>query len=186
MRVLIIPEDPTLDQHVIRPIVARIFEDLGRKARIEVLTDPHLRGVDQALDRDMISGIVEDNKMIDLFLLVVDRDCDRKKNTSRAQERQAEHTALIATLAKQEIEVWALAPHRKSLGVRWDEVTEDCDPKERYFDPFIERMGWIETVGKGRRRAMRSLGPAWASMLQLCPEIRGLKEEIRGWLKDEH
>ena len=50
MRVLIIPEDPTLDQFVLTPIVQRIFTDLDIGARVEVLFDPHLSGADQALD----------------------------------------------------------------------------------------------------------------------------------------
>ena len=47
MRVLIIPEDPTLDQHVVKPVVQRIFSDLGRTARVDVLTDPHRQGMQQ-------------------------------------------------------------------------------------------------------------------------------------------
>lgn len=185
MRVLIIPEDPTLDRHVLQPIVHRIFQDLGRKARIDVLTDPHLRGVDQALGSEVVGAIVEDNRMIDLFLLVVDRDCDRLGNSRKAGARQREHPEqLIATLAREELEVWALAPHRGDLDAGWTEVRSHCDPKERYFDPFIRRKGWLETVGKGRKRAMRNLGAAWTGVLSVCPEIAELKEAIRGWLEE--
>ncbi len=183
MRVLIIPEDPTLDRHVIQPVVARIFQDLGRPARIEVLTDPHLTGVDQALDRDMVEEILEDNRMIDLFLLIVDRDCDRMGNSTKAAARHSEHPEkLIAALAREEVEVWALAPHRADLGAGWTEVRSECDPKERYFDPFIESRGWLETVGKGRKRAMRNLGSAWTGVLAVCPEIGELKAAIASWL----
>jgi len=78
VRALIIPEDPTLDRHVLKPVVQRIFADLGRTARVEVLTDPHLSGISRALDRSAVDEIVEDNRMVDLFLLIVDRDCDRR------------------------------------------------------------------------------------------------------------
>lgn len=67
MKVLIIPEDPTHDRFVLKPVVERLFEDLGRAARVEVLAEPHLRGVDQALDRETVQGIVADNPMIDLY-----------------------------------------------------------------------------------------------------------------------
>ena len=42
MRVLIIPEDPTLDRHVLQPIIEGVFDDLKRPARVDVLNDPHL------------------------------------------------------------------------------------------------------------------------------------------------
>lgn len=56
MKILIIPEDPTLDQYILKPIVERICTDHGLGARVDVLRDPHLRGVDQALARDIIAG----------------------------------------------------------------------------------------------------------------------------------
>ncbi len=186
MRVLIIPEDPTLDAHVVRPVVERIFRDLHRSARVEVLRDPHLRGVAQALNPDVVAGILQDNRMIDLFVLVVDRDCDREGNSAKAAARQEEHAGkLIAVLAREEVEVWALAPHRSSLNAPWSDIRADCDPKERYFDPFIVQRGWSETVGRGRKRAMRDLGAAWSGVLSVCPEIAALREAIRVWLEDQ-
>ncbi len=74
MKVLVIPEDPMLDQHILKPIVERIFKNLKRKARIEVLQDPRLRGVSQALDKAVIGRILQQRRMMDLFLLIVDRD----------------------------------------------------------------------------------------------------------------
>lgn len=184
MRVLIIPEDPTYDRYVIQPVVERILQDLRCTARVDVLTDPHLSGVDQALSQDVVAGIVDDNRMIDLFLLVVDRDCDRQGNGTRAAARQQENSGkLIATLAREEVETWALAAHRKKLGPPWKAVRAHCDPKEAYFEPFIEKMGWLETVGKGRKRAMRELGSAWSGVLKVCPEIAELKREIAAWLE---
>jgi hypothetical protein len=183
MRVLIIPEDPTLDRYVVQPIVERIFHDLGRTARVEVLTDPHLSGVEQALDSKVVAGILEDNRMIDLFLLVVDRDCDRRGDTNKAITRQQEHPdKLVAALALEELEVWALAPHRAELPNSWSQVRSECDPKERYSDPFVESKGWLATVGKGRKKAMRDLGNAWAGVLSVCPEIAALKSAIQKWL----
>lgn len=185
MRVLIIPEDPTLDQHVLRPVVQKIFEDLGRPARVEVLTDPHISGISVALDPGQIAAILEDNRMIDLFLLMVDRDCDRYGNEAKAAARRSEHAGrLISALAWQETEVWPLALHREQLRDSWAEVRADCDPKERYFDPFIAEQGWAGTVGRGRKRAMRDLGRGWRGLLSVCPEPAELKEEIQRWLRE--
>lgn len=183
MRVLIVPEDPTLDQHVLKPVVERLFRDLGVRCRVDVLRDPHISGISQALDPGVIAGVILDNPMIDLFLLAVDRDCDRFGNTAKARDRCREHAGrLIAVVAREELEVWALALHRRDLGVRWQDVRAACDPKEDYWDPFIAGKRWLGTVGKGRKRAMRDLGAGWAGLLQVCDELGELRETIRGWL----
>ncbi len=180
MKVLVIPEDPTLDQYVLKPIVEALFRDLGRKARVEVLQDPHLSGVDEALSQKVIAAIVEENPMMDLFLVLVDRDCNRMKNAERAAEREAEHPRrLLACLAVEEVEVWMLALHRDELGGRWPEVRADCDPKELYADPFLREKGWLTEVGRGRKRAMRELPSRWGSLLSVCPELAQLRERLR-------
>ncbi len=39
MKVLVIAEDPTYDQYILKPIGERIFRDLDRPVRVEVLRD---------------------------------------------------------------------------------------------------------------------------------------------------
>jgi hypothetical protein len=126
VKVLIVPEDPTLDQYILKPIVQRICTDHGIKARVDVLSDPHLHGVDQALSKDIVAGIVRDNPMEDLFVLMVDRDCDRLGNSTKAAAREEEHSGrVLACLACQEVEVWMLALHRKQLDTPWSEVRSE-------------------------------------------------------------
>ncbi len=188
LRVLVILEDPTLDQYVVQPIVERLFADQERPARVEVLKDPHIRGASQALDPAIVAEIIEDNAMIDVFVLAVDRDGDRKGHEAKTAARVGEHPdKLLAVLAWQEVEVWALAVHRralKKLGVadRWADVRDDPDAKERYWDPFVQKNGWGDTVGRGRKRAMRDLGSAWRGMGKACPEIATLGRHIGDWL----
>jgi len=182
MKVLIVPEDPTHDQYILKPIVERIFKDLARTARVEVLFDPHLRGVDQTLSREMVREIINDNAMINLFLIVVDRDCNRCRNEERARDREREHPdRLIACLAFEEVEVWMLALHPKRIRVPWKSIREDCDPKERYCDPMLDELG-RDGPGGGRKKAMRSLtGSNWRGLLKRCPEIALLKRRIAAW-----
>lgn len=183
MKVLVVPEDPTHDQHVIKPVVEKILEDCGRRGSVEVLRDPHLRGVDEALDPRVIAQIVRDNPMVDVFLIVVDRDCDRRGNVAKAAQREAEHGAvLLACLAIQELEVWALALWRNEIGAQWAEVRASCDPKEEFFDPFIDMKGWGAQLGKGRKRAMRELAGNWAGMKAVCPEIQDLSNRLHALL----
>lgn len=185
MKVLVIVEDPTLDRFIVKPVVERILADLGVSAWVDVLTDPHLHGGDQALDAHTIGEIVEDNRMVDLFVLVVDRDCNRMGAESKARSREADHDALVASLAVEEVEVWMLALHRHQLGAPWRDVRRHCDPKEAYAEPFLARQGWTTDVGRGRKRAMREIGRHWRGLLQVCPEIASLRDRIAAVVASE-
>ena len=185
MKVLIILEDPTLDQYVVRPIVEQIFADLSRRARVSVLKDPHLRGAQQALDPEIVRGIIRDNPMEDLFILVVDRDCNRFGNQEKATSCEAEQSGrLLACVAVEEIEVWTPAIHRKSLATSWAIVRAECDPKEAFWDPLAVARGFRRpgVIADGRKAAMRNIGQEWRGVLEVCPEIAHLKERIRVWI----
>lgn len=179
MKVLIIPEDPSLDQYVLKPIVERLFEDLERSATVDVLTDPHLRGASEALDAKTVAGIVEDYPMIDLFLLMVDRDCDRSGHVAKAAARERDHARLVACLAIQEVEVWMLAVFpTPPVSIR--EIRAHCDPKEAYAEPFLTERGWSRGVGKGRKQAMTEglRGSGYRRLLSRCRELCDLRERL--------
>lgn len=177
MKVLVVLEDPTLDQHVVRPVIEWIFEDLGRRARIEVLTDPHMRGVGDVLST--ADDVIGDNPMVDVFVFVIDRDCDRERHTSRLRERLAGHAArAVGCVAIEEVEAWMLAAQEK-LAVSWREIRAECDPKERYAEPWLQSQGYTgEDVGRGRKSAMRSATGAYRRILQRCDEVRALRDSL--------
>jgi hypothetical protein len=182
LKVLIIPEDQELDRYIAQPVVEALFDDLGRTARIAVISEPRLRGASQALDREMIARIIEENPMEDLFLLVVDRDCDREGNVAKAHARQAEHAdKLIACLAVHEIEVWMLALHKESLSLSMADVRAHCDPKEEWAEPFLARSG-SDGPGRGRKHAMQAIKGKWRSLRDTCTELRELQETVRLWI----
>ncbi len=61
MNVLIIPEDFRKDQHVLRPIIAKMFTAVGKpKANIQVCQDPLLGGVSEALKWERIAEVIGD------------------------------------------------------------------------------------------------------------------------------
>lgn len=183
MKVLVIPEDPTLDQYILKPIVERLFQDVGRRARVDVLSDPHLRGIDEALDSKMLARIIEENPMVDLFLIMVDRDCNRYGNEERAAAREQEHPGkLLACLAVQEVEVWMVALHREALDGAWKDVRADCDPKERYAEPLLRKLSSPTAVGHGRKQAMRELATQWSALVQRCEELARLRERLKEWV----
>jgi hypothetical protein len=184
VKILVIPEDPRLDQYILKPIVERLFVDLGVTVRVEVLWDPRLRSVSQSLDSSIIARIVAANPMVDLFLLLVDRDCEPDR-TAKAEAREHAHPRrLLACLAVEEVEVWMLAVHRDVLTAGWQEIRRECHPKERFAHPFLRDRFPRMAPGDGRKAAMRDLGGRWRGVLEVCPEIDALKQRIRGWLDE--
>jgi hypothetical protein len=187
MKVLVIPEDPTLDQYILKPIVEHVFKDLKRPARVFVLQDPHLRGVSEALDRKIIGQILDERPMIDLFLLIVDRDCqDGRQTQLHARITQARDSGkwLLGCLAIEEVEVWALALHRSALSAGWSEVRGECHPKEKYFEPLVREKRWQEGPGRGRASAMAGLAGNWRSLRGVCDELQKLQDDIAQWLQN--
>ena len=186
MKVLIIPEDQHLDRYIAKPVIEALFADLGRPARIDVLPEPRLRGASEALDKGVVDAIVAENPMVDLFLLVVDLDCDREGHAARAAERQREHSKkLLACLAQHELEVWMLALYKEQLRTEFDgsfsQIREECDPKERWAEQLLEDLG-TGSPGGGRKSAMKKLAGNYRSLRDTCVEIRDLEGKIRAWL----
>jgi hypothetical protein len=174
VKVLIILEDQTHDRYIAKPIVETLCEEVGIKGRMDVLTKPRLRGASDALNPEMIRRIVADNPMVDIFIFVVDRDCDRQGNVAKAKAREDEHAGkLIACLAEQEIEVWMLALYKDKIDDPWNNVRSECDPKERW----AERFG-TGGPGGGRKNAMRALTGQFKTLLRLCPELSILKQSL--------
>lgn len=178
MKVLIIPEDQTLDGFIAKPIVDALLADLGIPARVDVLPEPRLRGAGDALDPEVVRDIVHENPMTDFFVLVVDRDCNRQGHDAKAAARETEHHGkLFACVAVQELEVWMLALYRDELGVRWPDVRSECDPKERWAEPLLQKLG-TSGPGGGRKKAMRALKGQLQSLLSVCSELQELKTKL--------
>jgi hypothetical protein len=181
VKVLVIPEDQTHDSFIIKPVVEAILADLGRR-RVDALPEPRLRGSADALDAALISSIVDSNPMVDLFVLAVDRDCNREGNESRASARVAEHPGkLIACVAHQEVEVWMLALHIDAVGAPFAEIRANCDPKEPYAEPLLDRLGSRGGPGAGRKAAMRKLAGNVRSLMSRCAELAQLSSDIETW-----
>lgn len=180
MKVMIIPEDPVLDGYILKPIVQRLFAELGKAPRIDVLTHPRIRGVAEALSPTQIDDIVETYPMVDLFLVMVDRDGDENR-FAEARGREEQHPdRLFVCLAIEEIEVWMLAAHRDSLGDSWSTIRAEPHPKERFALPFLVPHEY--ELGKGRAWAMRALKSRWKGVLEVCQELEELARRLQGWL----
>ena len=136
MRVMVIPEDPTLDQFILKPVVETLFRDLNRVARVQVLANPRLSSVVQALDPARLNVIIGSYPQADLFFRLIDRDCEQNRINrvhSRESEVMSKGKTLIGCLAIEEVEIWALAIYQGELPARWQEMRQECNPKEAYF-----------------------------------------------------
>lgn len=186
MRVVVICEDHTLDAYILKPVVEQIFSEAGRPARVQVSSNPRVQGYPQATNPAILEKTYENHPMADLFILVLDADCKEDERADALEQRLQtageSGVALAAVLAIQEVEVWALALHKDKLRSAWQDVRDDCDPKEHYFEPFIQLQGWRRSPGKGRSMAMRPLKTQWASLKRRCPEVQQLCDDVQAFL----
>ena len=193
LNVLVIPEDFRKDQYVLAPLVSKMFAEIGKpQARVRVCTDPLLGGVAEALDWGRIRDIIEMYPMVNLFLLIVDRDGKpgRRQSLTRieglANEGLAAGRALFGENAWQEIEVWALAGQDLPQGWKWKAVQAEVDPKEKYFEPFARRRNLLDEPGEGRTTLGREAAQNYQRVRDRCQrDIQHLESRLKEWLADK-
>jgi hypothetical protein len=39
LKIMVVPEDPSLDQYILKPLVEQLFADLGKSPRVQILSD---------------------------------------------------------------------------------------------------------------------------------------------------
>ncbi|AUX20474.1 hypothetical protein SOCEGT47_009450 [Sorangium cellulosum] len=184
-RVLVIPEDFRKDQCVLEPIIAKMFEAIGREAKVIVCRDPLLGGVDQALRWERLQEILlRYQAMIECFLLVVDRDGKPGRREALDRLESLASAALpsgkrfLAENAWQEIEVWLLAGHDLPSNLRWSDVRAHENPKEAYYQPLARQRGVLDEPAEGRRVLAREAASRYSRIRSLCPEIADLQRRL--------
>lgn len=187
MNVLLITEDFRNDQYIVQPIVEAMFSFRGIRAKIRVLTDPLMGGVEQALDSSNIRDVVEQYQgMVDLFLLFVDRDCDPNRVARVQSLEQFAATILqaprrfVGTVAIEELEVWCLAAvDPLPIGWTWNEILAECHPKEGYFEPYARIRKLEFEIGGGRRTLGREAAGRYRRVRQLCAaDVQALEARV--------
>jgi hypothetical protein len=184
-KALVIPEDPTYNGYILKPLVESLLEAAGHTApRVKVLESPGARGFDAALR--YASERLQDWPMMDLFLFLPDRDAKPGRADQLAQleaSARASGKWLLACAAVEEIEVWLLAGHPEKvaeLGLRWSEVRAELKPSTGSFPRFLDAYG-DQSVGRGRKRLMTEACRNLAGLLSRCEELQWLLERIRAW-----
>lgn len=182
---LIILEDPTYDRYIVQPVVKRLLADINKpNVRVDVLMDPRMRGVSSVFARPNWEKILRKYPMIDVFVVIVDRDCVQGRDEKLASLRSWLHQRAarsVGVLAIEEVEVWLLAGHVDRLPASWKKVRSDCNPKEAFYEPFVESQQ-VRGVAGGRRDLMQQTLRNLRGLMKRCPEISELRAELQGTL----
>lgn len=176
--VLVIPEDFTKDEHILKPLVERILEECGRKPTVEVCRDPNFQGVHAALKLDSLRReVIERYPMVQLFVLIVDRDGQpgRKQATNEIETKLSAELKpmakrFLAEVAWQEVEVFILAGLKLPADWRWADIRADADVKDTFFKQMVALRSTSKYPHDGRKKLMAESIKNWQRIKSRCPE----------------
>ena len=191
MNVLIIPEDFRKDQYIVAPLIRKMLAQIGKaNANVRVCLDPLMGGISEATKWERIQEVIDMYPMVQVFLLIVDRDGieTRRLTLDRLEQKAAEHLGttgrmLLAENAWQEIEVWAIAGQPLPREWKWAEVRQHRDPKEAYFEPLAINRNLTNEPGEGRTTLGREAAANYTRVRSLCVEdLQQLENRLRAVL----
>ena len=177
-RVLVIPEDPTNNGYILRPLAEKMFAEIGRpNASVIVLTNPRLDGYHCAVQA-IKSELGERYGHFDLWLFLP--DADKAANLDGLEHAlEGKGIYLKCCAAQPEIEAWLLAGHRQHLNLAWSEIRAHPMLKEEVFEPFLLAYGNSRSPGRGRESLMKETLSNYRGLLELCPELKELDKRLR-------
>ncbi len=175
-RVLIICEDPTHDQFILKTLIERILKDCGKSAaNVQMCWNPKVQGIDDA--RQTLGEICRDYSHLDLLVFLVDND--GQSRSGRLRHLESRHgPRLICCAAVEEVEAWLLAGHIEKLDRPWGEVRSDVSVKENVFANFLRQHGNPKMLGHGRDLLMKQTLANYSGLLQRCPELKTLRDRV--------
>jgi hypothetical protein len=184
LKVLVIPEDPTHNGYILKPLVQAVLADAGKPAaRVQILTSPRLTGYDHA--RAAIAGeLVDSYAHFDLWLFMP--DADRASAAAMAAleaELLAKGITVICCPAVPEVEIYACVAYRAEVPGGWPAARANPRMKEQVFEPLKQRFGNPRSAGAGREQMVMASLANMQVMYQCCPEIRTLRERIAAHLQ---
>ena len=178
-RVLVIPEDPLQNGHILKPLVQAIMVDAGKPAaKVTVLPKPRVRGYDQAV-KAIRNALQEAYGSMDLWLFFPDAD----RASSEAMRDLESHiaamgTPLLCCAAQPELEIYACAAFRKDIPIGWEEARNHPRMKEEIFQPLLRKYGDPRRADKGRDLMINKSLENLPLLFRLCPELKRLCNRI--------
>ena len=182
VQVLVIPEDPTNNGYILKPVVQMVLAEAGKpSARVRVPGNPRVRGYDDAV-RVIRQDLASRYGFMDLWLFFPDADRASAGAMQRLEEDlRVQGVTLLCCPAVPEVEVYACVAHRDEIAP-WQEVRDHPRMKESYFDPLLEKHGDPRQPGRGRKEMIERSLASRRAFLQLCPEIAELRDRVKNCL----
>lgn len=180
-QVLVIPEDPTYNGYILKPLVERMLREVGKpNARVTVLTNPKLNGYPHAVSA-IKNDLADRYRHLDLWLFLPDGD-RASGLTDLEKELSEQGVRLLCCAAEPEVEAWLLAGFRDQLGISWNDVRSHHRLKEDVFEPFLAQHGDARSPGGGRERLIGQTLTHYKGLLSVCRELAQLEDRLRGIL----
>lgn len=181
-RVAVACEDHTVDQYILKPLLEGALRWAGRPhARVRMITSPRIQGISD-LRRELCSILKPWLFQADALVVVVDRDCDPQRQAAWTQLIDAcdiDANRVHLLVPEQEAEIYCLWGVRRDLPGSWDDVRDECHPKEVYLEPRLSRAD-LARPDRGRKRLIESsLASGFESIASGCNELRDLMQFFR-------
>ena len=184
LRVLVIPEDPTHNGYILKPLVEAVLADLGKpSAKVQVLTSPRLNGYDHA--RVAIrSELPASYGHFDLWLFMPDADrASPAAMEALETELQGRGVPLFCCPAEPEVEIYACAGYRSEIARGWQAARSNPRMKEEVFAPLLAAHGDPRRAGGGRDQMMAESLRNLPRLYSLCPELNRLRDRVAAHLQ---
>lgn len=178
-KVLVIPEDPTLNGYILKPLAEAIVADAGKpKAKVTVLSNPRLEGYDHAI-RAIKEELTMRYAFWDLWLFMPDADrASVEAMANLEQELAGKGVKLFCCPAQPEVEIFPCVAFRSDLKANWDAIRKSDRMKEDYFVPLLKKHGDPRRAGGGRDLMIEKSLQNLTTLYQFCPELGELRQRL--------
>jgi hypothetical protein len=182
-KVLVVPEDPTHNGAILKPLVEALMVDAGKaQATVRVLDNPRVQGFDDAVEA-LRGELVDRYRWMDLWLFMPDADRARPDAMAALEATlQAQGVRLLCCAAQSELEIFASAPYRAEIPGGWAQARRHGRFKEVIFAPLIEKHGDARRPAGGRDLMIAAALANLQQLYGLCPELKQLRDRIAALL----
>lgn len=185
-KVLVIPEDPTHNGYILKPLVQEILADAGKpNAKVDVLTNPKLGGYDHAL-KAIKEELPDRYGFWNLWIFIPDADRASEGAMEQLEKELSDKgITLLCCPAHPEVELYACAAYRAEIPGGWNAARQDLRMKEDIFGPLLKKHGDDRRAGGGRDLMIAESLKNLSLLFQFCPELKTLRDRIANLIQPQ-